>query len=376
MFSETKVLDFEKASELSLEECVRSRLSKIKKNHPELLEKEQKALAKQRCETRPKGDFTLDYPVQGYTRGGKPVKAHERGIGKKEEVLAKVEQIKKLEKNIEGQTVQKIVRQSDGYYLYLTNGARILFQRFGGKFYAIPSLTTGKMEIMEAKSLPDAIKKYIAKYNIKEEKIDLLGLSLIPIVSKVISKLITPVIVKTDSIPFSEFIQLKTDFSTNDFVVFHGPIARDGPYKYEDENVGYKTLYKTLPNLIDIYSRYDYLPIRPSELLGAHFAEEMGYGTNFCLNEETNMIEADLVLVNDDKFKEILKNKGEYHVSPGYTDIVKNNIQTITGLDHIALAFGEEVGRACTGVNEKGSSCTKVKQIYHDQNLIGGVINN
>lgn len=196
-----------------------------------------------------------------------------------------------------------------------------------------------------------------------------------PIITPLISKFISlePKSLQTDAIPFSEFKQIKTDFETQDFVIFHGALARDGPYKYLDEKTGEMiTLYKEINNLKDIYSRYDYLPVKATEKIGAHYAEELGYGTNFSYNENTNEIEFDLVLVNDDNFKEIIKNKNEYHVSPGYNDIVKNNIQYITDVDHIALSLGKETGRACTGFNSKGASCSKVRpiKINHDQSQI------
>jgi hypothetical protein len=200
---------------------------------------------------------------------------------------------------------------------------------------------------------------------IRTLSLDSLGITINPVVTEII----TPVIKRDDSIPFSEFKQIKTDFNTEDFVIFHGPIARDGPYEYRDNNGNPITLHKDIDNLSDIYSRYKYLPIRASEKPGAHHAEELGYATNFSLNKNTNEIEADLVLVNDSKFKKILKKKKKYHVSPGYADIVKNNIQIITDLDHVALALGTEISRACTGTNTKGSSCTTVDKI-HDQNLM------
>jgi len=190
----------------------------------------------------------------------------------------------------------------------------------------------------------------------------------------VLTPVITSVIRRNDSIPFSEFKEIKTDFKDSDFVIFHGPIARDGPYDYTDENGNTKTLYKDIDNLKDIYSRYNYLPMKTSEIPGAHFAEEFGYATNFSVNEETNEIEADLILVNDGNFQKILSMKDEYHVSPGYNDNVIGNIQMLTDVDHIALALGPEIGRACSGTNSKGASCTIVEKI-HDQNLTEVVYN-
>lgn len=339
-------------------------------------------------------DFTEDYPVESYTKkSGVKVKTHKRGE-KKQEVLEKIQHLKNLEKihNPIIQIFEPLTQKwkslgSSRIYKSLEeakkeaikrrkriekdNEKRELASNSGRNAYGSASIMPMRIKIGN-KYYPATLQdeNQYQKYKQHYE----MDFILVPIVSKIISEEIIPVIKRTDSIPFSEFTQLKTDFITKDFAVFHGPIARDGPYKYEDGNGNWKTLYKTIENLSDIYSRYDYLPIRASVEIGAHHAEELGYGTNFMLNEETNMIEADLVLVNDEQFKEIIKKKSEYHVSPGYTDIVKNSVQIITGLDHIAFAFGEEIGRACTGINKKGSSCTKVKQIHHDQNQIMEVI--
>lgn len=318
-----------------------------------------------------KKELTTDYPVEGYQKKSKKgvrhtVQPHERGVGKKQEVLAKVKEIKKHPKKyydkIQYKDLKKRIKSIDG-------SLKILAKR---------------MELGDENATIDYYLLLKYRNRLADQKFWLQGkilfskdmdFSLIPIVSSIVSENITPIIIREDSIPFSEFTRLTTDFDAQGFVIFHGPIARDGPYVYEDGKGGYKTLHKNIDNLSDIYSRYNYLPIRVSEKAGAHHAEELGYGTNFMLNKETNEIEADLVLVNDNRFKEILSKKEKYHVSPGYNDIVKNNVQFITDLDHIALALGDEIGRACTGTNEKGSSCTKVKKI-HDQNLITEVVNN
>ena len=72
---------------------------------------------------------------------------------------------------IDGQKVLKIVRQSNSYYLYLENGARILFQSHAGKYYAIPAQGTGRMELIQAaKSVPDSIRKFITSHNLRENK--------------------------------------------------------------------------------------------------------------------------------------------------------------------------------------------------------------
>lgn len=52
--------NFKKASELSMEECIKSRLSKIKETHPDLSENEQKKLATQRCSSRAKDNKIKD----------------------------------------------------------------------------------------------------------------------------------------------------------------------------------------------------------------------------------------------------------------------------------------------------------------------------
>lgn len=175
-----------------------------------------------------------------------------------------------------------------------------------------------------------------------------------------------------DTIPLSSFTQLTEDLGENsNFVMFHGVIARDGPYKYKKNGV-WVTLHKDFDNLKDIYAQYDYLPLKVSEKKGAHYAEEFGFGFNFKPNEATHEIEADLVIVDPSQFNEI-KNK-DYHVSPGYNDIVEGNLQILLDLDHIALALGPELSRGCTGTNEFGKSCTKVKRT-HDQNLNEVILN-
>ena len=293
-------------------------------------------------------ELIVDIPVQRHSRTSKtgirtPVKAHERNIkGKlqKEIILLKVEKIKREKERL-------LIQDEDEW-------AMVHF----GRSEPYPTYQ---------------------EYLKKEKK--RLGLDLIKILTPVVSaiNIITPVITsvikRNDSIPFSEFKQIKTDFENSDFVIFHGPIARDGPYDYMDENGNITTLYKDIDNLKDIYSRYNYLPMKTSEKIGAHFSEEFGYATNFSVNEETNEIEADLILVNDENFKKIISQKSEYHVSPGDNDIIKGNIQILTDLDHIALALGPEIGRACTGTNSKGASCTKVIKT-HDQNLKTEVVYN
>ena len=313
-------------------------------------------------------DLTEDYSVIGHnriSRKGKrhAVQPHDRGK-KKQQVLAKVKKLKKQPKKyydkIQFKDIKKKIKSVDGtlkilakkmelgdeqstidYYLLLKYRNRLADQKFW---------LEGEILFSKDMVLTECIN---SEFKIK------------PIISKTIS----PVIKRDDSIPFSEFRQIKTDFDTEDFVIFHEKIAKDGPYEYRYDNGNPITLHKDIDNLSDIYSRYQYLPIRASEKSGAHHAEELGYATNFSLNNETNEIEADLVLVNDSKFRKILKKKSKYHVSPGYADIVKNGVQIITDLDHIALALGEEISRACTGTNEKGSSCTTVNRI-HDQNLM------
>lgn len=180
-----------------------------------------------------------------------------------------------------------------------------------------------------------------------------------------------------DYIPLSKFKILRNDFQT-DFTVFHGPIVRDGAYKYYDKNGRKITLYKDWDNLKDIYSRYDYLPIKGSIEEGAHYGQEFGFGFNFIPNEETHEIEADLVSIeNIEKLTPLLNPKGGYHVSPGYHDLIKGELQIILDLDHIAFSLAnEDVSRACTGMNEKGASCTTVNIVKnYDQNLNTEVVN-
>ena len=312
--------------------------------------------------------MTEDYPVSGYNRistKGKrhAVQPHDKGV-KKQQVLAKVKKLKKQPKKyynkIQFKDLKKKIKSLD-------NSLKML---------------TKKMELGDEQSAIDYYLLLKYRNRLADQKFWLQGEILFSKdmvltecinsefkIKPIISEAISPVIKRDDSISFSEFRQIKTDFDTKDFVIFHGPIARDGPYEYRDDNGNPITLHKDIDNLSDIYSRYQYLPIRASEKSGAHHAEELGYATNFSLNNETNEIEADLVLVNDSKFRKILKKKNKYHVSPGYSDIVRNGVQIITDLDHIAFALGKEISRACTGTNKKGSSCTTVNKI-HNQNLM------
>jgi len=162
-----------------------------------------------------------------------------------------------------------------------------------------------------------------------------------------------------DFISLNSFKRL--DFKGDDFIIFHGSIVRDGPYEYYDQN-GNRVVYKKCwKNLKNIYSRYDYLPVKVSKDFGAHHAEIYGFATNFTPNEDTHEIECDLVLIDDSEFRDVLDFNKEYHVSAGYHDIIENGYQIITDLDHIALSLGNERARACTGVNEFGRSCTTVK---------------
>jgi len=59
--------DMEKASQMALDECITSRLEKIKQTHPNLSKDEQEQLARQRCESRIKDldlfDFIDDFPT-------------------------------------------------------------------------------------------------------------------------------------------------------------------------------------------------------------------------------------------------------------------------------------------------------------------------
>lgn len=374
-----------------------------------------------------KKDLIEDYPVQGHTRGGKPVKAHTRGeserklgnYAKSQKYPGKIIRIVKGKVYIEykpfsyqqGRGTAKAIRVS-GVWI---PKSQVWYDSFGkgGDIY-VSEWFYPKLERKEAEAELSSLERQIEstegeiaklKENIKtprsftseapEKRITRLNESIKdeerylksfleqreeivkwveehPKQDFTEDLILIPIIIpflRTDNVPFSEFTQLKTDFENQDFVIFHGPIVRDGPYDYKDENGNTETLFKEIDNLSDIYSRYKYLPIKASEEAGAHYAEELGYGTNFSLNKETNEIEADLVLVNDENFKDILRKKNEYHVSPGYNDIIKGNIQIITDVDHIALALGTEIGRACTGINSKGVSCTKVKKVNHDQNL-------
>lgn len=348
-------------------------------------------------------ELTQDYLVEGYNRIGTEGKrhsviAHTRGEKKtpKQKILEKVKHLKSIKKKIGPQLRNKQIKLLNIDLKQLKKSLakakkedrlkdfRLLFHEIEKKQKQLDKLMLQKLGFdlipiifrEDSKTIGEWISCCMHKHGPKGDG-TMTHKQCIAAAHQALGKTkkdftLTPVItpfLRTDNIPFSEFRQLKTDFKNQDFVIFHGPIVRDGPYDYPDENGNIKTLYKEIKNLSDIYSRYKYLPIKASEQIGAHHAEELGYGTNFSLNEETNEIEADLVLVNDENFKDVLRKKNEYHVSPGYNDIVKGNIQILTDVDHIALAIGPEIGRACTGTNSKGVSCTKVKKVNHDQNL-------
>lgn len=157
---------------------------------------------------------------------------------------------------------------------------------------------------------------------------------------------------------------------TRDFTHLRGSIARDGGYDYL-KNGQMITLYKDYNNLQDIYSRYDYAPVKVGIKDGAHYATEDGFAYNFIPNNKKNTIDLDIILLKDlTDYIESSKLKKKYHVSAGYHDKVIGNKQYMIDLDHIAISLGgKEKGRACTGVNEKGESCTFVAPVDHDQNL-------
>lgn len=358
-----------------------------------------------------KKNRTQDYLVKGYNRipkSGKrhSVRPHPRGEGKtpKEKILEKAKSLKATKKRIDPQLTNRQIKFLNEELKQLKKSLtkarkedrlsdfRLIFHEIEKKQSQLDTLMFQRLWFdlipiifrEDSKTIGEWISCCMRKHGPKGDGTmthkqciaaghQKFGKSKSDLRDLVFTPIITP-FMRSDNVPFSEFRQLKTDSLNQDFVIFHGPIVRDGPYDYEDEKGNVQTLYKKIDNLSDIYSRYKYLPIKASEQVGAHYAEELGYGTNFSLNKETNEIEADLVLVNDGNFKNILKKKNEYHVSPGYNDIIEGNVQIITDVDHIALALGPEIGRACTGTNSKGVSCTKVKKIYHDQNQIMEVV--
>lgn len=185
------------------------------------------------------------------------------------------------------------------------------------------------------------------------------------------------VVYTTDFIPLSNFKRCVHDFR-EDFTLLHGAIARSGGYPYYHK--GKKVVYrKDWDNLKDIYAKYDYLPLRAQKEKGSHHAAEVGLAYNFKPNEETEEIEADLLLLdNIEDLTDILEPKeGGYYVSPGYHDIIEGNTQIIIDLDHVALSLSnEDTARACLGKNEKGASCTMVNIIEnYDQNQTDEVVN-
>jgi hypothetical protein len=174
---------------------------------------------------------------------------------------------------------------------------------------------------------------------------------------------------RMDLIDLSKFKIVNGDFPQQDFTMFHGPITRSGPMKYKKDGK-IVTYNKKWSNIQDVFPEYDYLPLKATPKKGAHYAEIKGYATNWTPHEDTEEMFADVILFNNlDTHITPEQFKKEYHVSMGYEDeVLEDNTQLFRTLDHLAMALGDERGRACTGTNSKGASCSTVKKIK-DQNL-------
>jgi len=161
----------------------------------------------------------------------------------------------------------------------------------------------------------------------------------------------------SDFIDFSEFKDITQDFKTvGDFVVLHGPITRAGEFEYT-KNGQKVILKKDWNNLLEVHKKQNYYPVKATVEKGAHFAELMGYATNWEPNHETKQMFADVVLFNDlADVTDLLNPNGGYQVSIGFKDDVKDGIQYIEYVDHLALSLRNlDVGRCSTA---NGLPCT------------------
>lgn len=173
-----------------------------------------------------------------------------------------------------------------------------------------------------------------------------------------------------DSIDLTKFTQTTNDSASEGFTVLHGPITRSGTFPYIKN--GKKVEYiKDWDNIKEVFSRYNYLPMKATVEKGAHHADILGYLANWTPHEDTEEMFADYVLFDNIKNLTKLQNpKGGYHTSLGFHDIIKNgNKQIILGLDHGAVSLGnKDKARACYGENPFGAGCTTI-HVIHDQQI-------
>lgn len=73
--------------------------------------------------------------------------------------------IKIVDNKINNQKGQ-LVRQSEGYYLYLDNNARILVLKFNDLIHFIPNKDAGPIEKIQAKNCMEAIRIYSKSHNL------------------------------------------------------------------------------------------------------------------------------------------------------------------------------------------------------------------
>lgn len=170
-----------------------------------------------------------------------------------------------------------------------------------------------------------------------------------------------------DKINIDDFVNVSSDFNTEDFSVLTGPITRAGPFPYQ-HNGKNKTYYKKWNNIKDVFSKIDYLPLIGSVEKGAHHASTIGFAYNFKPNEQTSQMFADIITLKDmDELTNSYKPEGYgWEVSIGFRDKKVGNIQHIIELDHLAASLrNKEQGRC--GI--LGDPCFMNYKVNYDQNL-------
>jgi hypothetical protein len=143
-----------------------------------------------------------------------------------------------------------------------------------------------------------------------------------------------------------------------------GPITRSGPFPYI-KNGKEVILNKDWKNILEIFPKYTHLPIKATVDIGSHHAVIKGFGYDWKPHPDTEEMFGKIVLLNDiENQTELINPKEGYHVSLGFHDYIKGDVQLLTDLDHIAMSLSNiETGRACLGMNEKGASCTTFKEV-------------
>jgi hypothetical protein len=165
-----------------------------------------------------------------------------------------------------------------------------------------------------------------------------------------------------DNIKIENFKKIEQDFQTTDFTVYHGPITREGPFRYY-KNGKWVTLYKDYDNLVENFNGKEFLPLKAVVGNGSHHAKIHGFTTNWEYEDKPKpgnkyrMVNADIVLLNDIYGHPEAVDLNKYHVSIGFEDEIEGIKQIIKNLDHLAMS-DTEVGRCSTA---GGDDCTVQK---------------